>query len=86
MIKPLKDLKEFKKYGFKECKGEYKGCYYLCVARDAKIIFLSKVLIAVMDWKEDDPRIHEKPNCNFEDTRDSLEIMVDLAYNGLIKV
>ena len=85
MLVPTKNLKDFEKYGFKKCKGEYGDCYYLCVALDAKIIFLSKALIDVMDWRDDDPRINDKPNCDFDDTRDSLEIMVDLASKGMIK-
>lgn len=34
MLIPKVEAKEFEKFGFKKCKGEYgkNGCYYLCVA------------------------------------------------------
>lgn len=35
MLIPKTKAKEFERFGFKKCKGEYgkNGCYYLCVAR-----------------------------------------------------
>lgn len=43
MLRPKVDVKEFEKHGFKKCKGEYGkiGCYYLCVSRGVKMIFVS---------------------------------------------
>ena len=46
MLKPNCEAKEFEKYGFKRCKGiAGKGeCYYLCVARGCKMLFVSNRL------------------------------------------
>lgn len=35
MLIPKVEAKEFEKFGFKKCKGEYgkNGCYYLCVQK-----------------------------------------------------
>ena len=40
MLKPTVKASEFKKYGFKRCKGTLKEseCYYLCIARGCKMI------------------------------------------------
>lgn len=52
MMKPKVSVKEFEKFGFKKCKGEYgkNGCYYLCVARGCKMLFVSDVCFDVQDW------------------------------------
>lgn len=86
MIKPTKPIETYKDYGFKKCKGEYgeNGCYYLCVARGCKMIFLSQACLIILDWEDDDPRIHVRPNCKYKDPRTALEIVVELAINGLI--
>ena len=85
-LKPTKDVKEYEKYGFKKCKGSYgkNGCYYLCVAKGCKMIFLSKAIIDIIDWSDSDPRIHKRPNCRYSDTRTALDIVTGLAINGLI--
>lgn len=86
MIKPTKPIETYKDYGFKKCKGEYgkNGCYYLCVARGCKMIFLSKECVSILDWEDSDPRIHAKPNCRYSDQRTALEIVVELAIHGLV--
>ena len=86
MIKPTKPIGTYKDYGFKKCKGEYgkNGCYYLCVARGCKMIFLSKECVSILDWKDKDPRIHTKPNCRYSDQRTALDIVVELAIYGLV--
>ena len=43
MLRPKVDVKEFEKYGFKPCKNPYKGCYYLCVSKGCKMLFVSQV-------------------------------------------
>ena len=88
MLKPTKNIEEYKKYGFKKCKGSYgkNGCYYLCVAKSRKMIFLSPALIDVLDWSYADPRIHKRPNCRYSDNRNALDIIVSLATSGLIEV
>ena len=85
-LKPTKDIKEYEKYGFKKCKGSYgrNGCYYLCVAKGCKMIFLSKEMIDIIDWSDSDPRIHKRPNCRYSDTRTALDIVIGLAINGMI--
>lgn len=88
MIKPTKPVETYKDYGFKKCKGEYgkNGCYYLCVARGCKMIFLSKECVSILDWEDKDPRIHTKPNCRYSDQRTALDIVVELAIYGLVSV
>lgn len=86
MIKPTKPIETYKDYGFKKCKGEYgkNGCYYLCVVRGCKMIFLSKECVSILDWEDKDPRIHTKPNCRYSDQRTALDIVVELAIYGLV--
>lgn len=86
MIKPTKPMETYEDYGFKKCKGEYgkHGCYYLCVARGCKMIFLSKELLEIIPWEETDPRIHAQPNCRYSDQRTALDIVVELAIYGLL--
>ena len=89
MLKPHCEAKEFEKYGFKRCKGiaGKSECYYLCVANGCKMLFVSNCLFCVNDWKDDDPRIHENPNCKYRDHRDSLDIIYDLIKaNMLVKL
>lgn len=49
MLVPKVKASEFKKFGFKRCKGIPKEleCYYLCVARGCKMLFVSNVCFAV---------------------------------------
>lgn len=60
------DAKEFEKYGFKRCKGIPKDseCYYLCVARGCKMLFVSNVCFDVF-------------NALFDAIRDSLDWAYD---------
>lgn len=87
MLRPKVDVKEFEKYGFKKCKGAYGnyGCYYLCVARGCKILFVSPILFAINDWKDDDPRIYKKANCKYSDKRDYMDIVCELIIAGMLK-
>ena len=84
MIIPIVDMKEFEKIGFKKCKKPYDKCYYLCVARGIKMIFLSPVMVDIMKWEENDPRIHKRPNCKYRDCRTALEIVVEMVKNNMI--
>lgn len=84
MIVPIVDIKEFEKVGFKKCKKPYDKCYYLCVAKGIQMIFLSPVMVDIIKWKEDDPRIHKRPNCRYRDCRTALEIVVEMAKNNMI--
>lgn len=84
MIIPIVDMKEFEKAGFKKCKKPYDECYYLCVAKGVQMIFLSPVMVDVIKWKEDDSRIHKRPNCRYKDCRTALEIVVEMAKNNMI--
>ena len=88
MIKPTKPIEEYKKYGFKKCKGEYgkNHCYYLCVKDGNQMIFLSPLRIEIIPWIYDDPRIHKNANCRYKDNRTSIEIICEMAISGLIKV
>lgn len=43
-LKPRVPEREFSKFGFRKCKGEYgrNGCYYTLVRADNKMLFVSK--------------------------------------------
>jgi hypothetical protein len=86
MLIPKVKAKEFEKFGFKKCKGEYgkSGCYYLCVARGEKMIFVSDVHFDVMNWKNDDPRIHKNANCRYRDYRTYLDIIYELIKADML--
>lgn len=86
MLIPRVKAKEFIKYGFKKCKGVPSDvdCYYLCVARGCKMLFVSNIFFDVFDWNRDDPRIHKNPNCKYSDKRDYLDIVYELIKNGML--
>ena len=88
MLKPTKEITEYEKIGFKKCKGQYGkvGCYYLCVAVNCEMIFLSSDCLMIIEWEKNDPRIHKNPNCRYRDYRTALEIVVEMAIEGLVKV
>lgn len=85
MLYVKKDVTEeqLKKYGFKKCKRPYDMCYYLCVPKGFKMIFIGKY-VEVFDWNDDDPRIHANPNCRFKDTRFVQDILYDMIVDGII--
>lgn len=87
MLIPTVPVKEFKKFGFKKCVGEYgkAECYYLCVARGTKMLFVSNSCFDVNNWKDDDPRIHKKPNCRYRDKRTYLDIVYELIKADMLK-
>lgn len=86
MLIPTVDPKEFERFGFKKCKGEYgkSGCYYLCVSRGVRMLFVSKKCFDSFDWLDDDPRIHSMPNCRFLDKREELDIIYELIKAGML--
>ena len=88
MLRPKVKASEFKKFGFKRCKGIPKEleCYYLCVARGCKMLFVSDVYFDMMDWDETDPRIHKNANCRYRDHRTALDIIYELIKAGMLKV
>lgn len=86
MLIPKVKAKEFEKFGFKKCKGEYgkSGCYYLCVSRGCKMLFASNVIFDVNDWKDNDPRIHKYANCRYRDNRTYLDIIYELIKADML--
>jgi hypothetical protein len=85
MLVPLKVLKENpQQYGFKRCKKPYDNCWYKCFARGVKMMFLSKYMIDIIDWKDDDPRIHSKANCAYRDTRTAEDYLCELIQLGVV--
>ncbi len=86
MLIPKVKAKEFEKFGFKKCKGEYgkQGCYYLCVARGCKMLFVSDVYFGVNDWNDNDPRIHKDANCRYRDYRTCLDIIYELIKADML--
>ena len=87
MLRPKVKASEFKKFGFKRCKGIPKEseCYYLCIARGCKMLFVSDVCFAVNDWDKNDPRIHKKANCRYRDNRTALDIIYELIKADMLK-
>jgi len=87
MLIPKVKAKEFEKFGFKKCKGEYgkSDCYYLCVARGVKMLFVSNVIFDVNDWRDNDPRIHKDANCRYRDHRTYLDIIYELIKENMLR-
>lgn len=87
MLKPKVKAREFERFGFKRCKGIPKEseCYYLCIARGCKMLFVSDVCFAVNDWNKDDPRIHKNANCRYRDNRTALDIIYELIKADMLK-
>jgi hypothetical protein len=85
MLIPLKSLIENpEQYGFKQCKQPYYNCYYRCFAHGIKMMFLSKYVVDIIDWKADDPRIHSRANCAYRDTRTAEDYLCELIQQGLV--
>lgn len=87
MLKPKVDIKEFEKFGFKKCKGTYgeNNCYYLCISRGSKMLFVSPKLFTVNTWEDNDTRIHKRPNCRYRDYRTFEDILFDLIKADLLE-
>lgn len=85
MLVPLKQLIENpEQYGFRQCKKPYYNCWYRCFARGVKMMFLSKYMVDIIDWKDDDPRIHSRANCAYRDTRTAEDYLCELIQQGLV--
>ena len=85
MLVPLNELKNKpEQYGFKRCKKPYYNCWYRCFARGVKMMFLSKYMVDIVDWKDDDPRIHSKANCAYRDTRTAEDYLCELIQLGVV--
>lgn len=86
MLIPKVKAKEFEKFGFKKFKGEYgkSGCYYLCVARGRKMLFVSSAIFGVNDWTDNDQRIHKDANCRYRDHRTYLDIIYELIEANML--
>ena len=87
MLKPKVNVEEFEKFGFKPCKGTMKEskCYYLCVSRGVKMLFVSPSIFAVNDWRKDDSRIHKRANCKYSDKRTALDIIYELIKADMLE-
>ena len=87
MLVPKVKASEFKKFGFKRCKGIPKEseCYYLCIARGCKMLFVSDSYFGVNDWDKNDPRIHKDANCRYRDMRTALDIVYELIKADMLK-
>ena len=87
MLVPKVKASEFKKFGFKRCKGIPKEseCYYLCIARGCKMLFVSDSYFGVNDWDKNDPRIHKDANCRYMDMRTALDIVYELIKADMLK-
>ena len=87
MLVPKVKASEFKKFGFKRCKWIPKEseCYYLCIARGCKMLFVSDSYFGVNDWDKNDPRIHKDANCRYRDMRTALDIVYELIKADMLK-
>ena len=87
MLRPKVKAKEFEKFGFKHCKGIPKelNCYYLCVSRGCKMIFVSDICFDVNDWQDNDTRIHKNANCRYRDERTYLDIIYELIKADMLE-
>lgn len=87
MLVPKVKAKEFEKFGFKRCKGIPKEleCYYLCIAKGCKMLFVSDSYFDMMNWSEDDLRIHKNANCRYRDNRTALDIIYELIKADMLK-
>ena len=87
MLVPKVKASEFKKFGFKRCKWIPKEseCYYLCIARECKMLFVSDSYFGVNDWDKNDPRIHKDANCRYMDMRTALDIVYELIKADMLK-
>ena len=87
MLKPKVKAREFERFGFKRCKGIPKEseCYYLCIARGCKMLFVSDSYFGVNDWDKNDPRIHKDANCRYMDMRTALDIIYELIKANMLK-
>ena len=87
MLKPKVKAREFERFGFKRCKGIPKEseCYYLCIARGCKMLFVSDSYFGVNDWDKNDPRIHKDANCRYRDMRTALDIVYELIKADMLK-
>ena len=61
----------------------------VCMAKEFekygfKMLFVSNKCFEIIDWKDNDPRIHKKANCKYRDTRDALDIVYDLIKAGML--
>ena len=87
MLVPKVKAREFEIFGFKRCKGIPKEseCYYLCIARECKMLFVSDSYFGVNDWDKNDPRIHKDANCRYMDMRTALDIVYELIKADMLK-
>lgn len=88
LLRPKVDMTEFEKFGFKKCNNIDKNhdCYYLCISRGVKMIFISPFIYDINDWVDDDPRIHERPNCKYRDPRTALDITYELIKADMLEM
>ena len=49
------------------------------------MLFVSNVCFDVMDWNEDDPRIHKDANCRYRDMRTALDIIYEMIKADMLK-
>lgn len=87
MLVPKVKAKEFEKFGFKRCKGIPKEleCYYLCIAKGCKMLFVSDLCFDMMNWSKDDKRMHKNANCWYRDNRTALDIIYELIKADMLK-
>lgn len=87
MLIPTVKTNEFEKFGFKKCKGVYgkHDCYYLCIAKGIKMLYVSDAYFSVNDWRDNDPRIHKEANCRYRDNRTYLDIICELIKADMLK-
>ena len=84
---PTVPAKEFEKFGFNKCAGKYgkAGCYYLCMARENKMLFVSDEYFSIEPRREFDPRRPKQADYRSLYYIEVNDIMYDLIIFGMLK-
>lgn len=49
------------------------------------MLFVSPILFGEQDWRDDDPRIHERPNCRYRSYIEPIDIIYQLIKADMLK-
>ena len=49
------------------------------------LFFVSPKCFMIEEWRKDDLRIHDRPNCRYRDHRTAIDILYDLIKAGMLK-
>ena len=49
------------------------------------MLFVSPILFGEQDWRDDDPRIHERPKCRYRSYTEPIDIIYQLIKADMLK-